>query len=39
LFCHDPKQIWDEVYHAEKRDVDCIVCHNPHGGEDRNLLR
>jgi len=38
LHCHDEGRIMETETHEELKDADCIMCHDPHGGETMNFL-
>lgn len=38
-WCHDLKQAPDNDMHSDLGDTECTLCHNPHGGEDKFLMR
>jgi hypothetical protein len=39
LHCHESGEIFKTAVHQDNKDTNCTECHNPHGGEDRNILR
>lgn len=39
LFCHDSEQVMAAKEHQDIKDASCTDCHNPHGGDERFILR
>ncbi len=38
LSCHEKESVFKNREHAGQQKKDCMECHNPHGGDDRNIL-
>jgi predicted CXXCH cytochrome family protein len=38
-WCHDTTEAPSNEMHDGMEDYDCTMCHNPHGGEDKMLIR
>lgn len=38
-WCHDLNQAPHNDMHTDLGDTECTLCHNPHGGEDKFLMR
>ena len=39
LYCHDMKQVLASEVHKDINNTNCTECHNPHGGDDKYILR
>lgn len=38
LYCHDKQRINNNETHSDLIEMDCIECHNPHGGDGRFMF-
>lgn len=39
LYCHEQKQVMRNKVHEKIGTANCTTCHNPHGGDNRGILK